>query len=201
MVERLFLDRVDAEAARAAIAEQLDTACFRAAYEAQASLTVTQLAGARAHVALHTAVVQSMPVARANDRAFRRLCRHVFRRLAHMRNCAPIWKNLYCCRMRGAIEVPRIRRPAVAGLFYPQDPQALRTAIADYLAQANRPQVAPNTARPVCPSMPKALIAPHAGYVYSGPIAASAYSALGCAAEGIERVVLIGPSHFVPFSG
>jgi len=106
--------------------------------------------------------------------------------------------------MRGAIEVPRIRRPAVAGLFYPQDPQALRTAIADYLAQANRPQVAPNaarTARPVCPSMPKALIAPHAGYVYSGPIAASAYSALGCAAEGIERVVLIGPSHFVPFSG
>ncbi len=49
--------------------------------------------------------------------------------------------------------------------------------------------------------MPKALIAPHAGYVYSGPIAASAYSALGCAAEGIERVVLIGPSHFVPFSG
>ena len=49
--------------------------------------------------------------------------------------------------------------------------------------------------------MPKALIAPHAGYVYSGPIAASAYSALGCAAHGIERVVLIGPSHFLPFSG
>jgi AmmeMemoRadiSam system protein B len=49
--------------------------------------------------------------------------------------------------------------------------------------------------------LPKALIAPHAGYVYSGPIAASAYSALGCAAHGIERVVLIGPSHFLPFSG
>ena len=103
--------------------------------------------------------------------------------------------------MRGAIEVPRIRRPAVAGFFYPQDPQALRTAIADYLAQANRPQAAPNAARPVCASMPKALIAPHAGYVYSGPIAASAYGALGCAAHGIERVVLIGPSHFLPFSG
>jgi AmmeMemoRadiSam system protein B len=106
--------------------------------------------------------------------------------------------------MRGAIEVPRIRRPAVAGFFYPQDPLALRTAIADYLAQVNRPQAAPNaarTARPVCASMPKALIAPHAGYVYSGPIAASAYSALGCAAHGIERVVLIGPSHFLPFSG
>jgi AmmeMemoRadiSam system protein B len=103
--------------------------------------------------------------------------------------------------MRGAIEVPRIRQPAVAGLFYPQDPRALRTAIADYLAQANRPQAAPSAARPVCPSMPKALIAPHAGYVYSGPIAASAYSALGSAAHGIERVVLIGPSHFLPFSG
>ena len=49
--------------------------------------------------------------------------------------------------------------------------------------------------------MPKALIAPHAGYVYSGPIAASAYHALGDAAHEIERVVLIGPSHFVPFSG
>jgi AmmeMemoRadiSam system protein B len=103
--------------------------------------------------------------------------------------------------MRGAIEVPRIRRPAVAGHFYPQDPQALRTAIADCFAQANRPQPAPNAARPVCASMPKALIAPHAGYLYSGPIAASAYNALGCAAHGIERVVLIGPSHFLPFRG
>jgi AmmeMemoRadiSam system protein B len=106
--------------------------------------------------------------------------------------------------MHGAIEVSRIRRPAVAGHFYPQDPQALRTAIADCLAQANRPQPAPNaarSARPVCASIPKALIAPHAGYVYSGPIAASAYSALGRAAHGIERVVLIGPSHFLPFSG
>jgi AmmeMemoRadiSam system protein B len=49
--------------------------------------------------------------------------------------------------------------------------------------------------------MPKALIAPHAGYVYSGPIAASAYAALGEAADKIERVVLVGPSHVVGFSG
>lgn len=49
--------------------------------------------------------------------------------------------------------------------------------------------------------MPKALIAPHAGYAYSGPIAASAYSALGGAAHTIERVVLVGPSHYVPFFG
>jgi AmmeMemoRadiSam system protein B len=49
--------------------------------------------------------------------------------------------------------------------------------------------------------MPKALIAPHAGYVYSGPIAASAYGALDEVAHKIKRVVLIGPSHFVHFSG
>lgn len=47
----------------------------------------------------------------------------------------------------------------------------------------------------------KALICPHAGYAYSGPVAASAYRALGEAAQGIERVVIIGPSHFVPFAG
>jgi AmmeMemoRadiSam system protein B len=49
--------------------------------------------------------------------------------------------------------------------------------------------------------MLKALIAPHAGYVYSGPIASSAYGALGEVAHRIKRVVLIGPSHFVSFSG
>ena len=49
--------------------------------------------------------------------------------------------------------------------------------------------------------MLKALIAPHAGYVYSGPIAASAYRALGEVAHRIKRAVLIGPSHFVSFSG
>lgn len=48
---------------------------------------------------------------------------------------------------------------------------------------------------------PKALICPHAGYRYSGPIAASAYRALGEAAQRIERVVILGPSHFVPFAG
>jgi AmmeMemoRadiSam system protein B len=106
--------------------------------------------------------------------------------------------------MRGATEVSGIRRPAVAGVFYPRDPRTLRTVIAECLAQAIRPQAAPNAAdagRPARVSMPKALIAPHAGYVYSGPIAASAFSALGDAAHGIERIVLIGPSHFLPFSG
>jgi AmmeMemoRadiSam system protein B len=92
----------------------------------------------------------------------------------------------------------------VAGVFYPREPQTLRTVLTECLAQAIRPQAPPNTADAASParaSMPKALIAPHAGYVYSGPIAASAYGSLGDAVHGIERVVLIGPSHFVPFSG
>src|SRR5207248_165211 len=51
------------------------------------------------------------------------------------------------------------------------------------------------------PSRPKAVIAPHAGYIFSGPIAGSAYGAVSDGLEGIERVVLLGPSHFVPFVG
>jgi AmmeMemoRadiSam system protein B len=99
--------------------------------------------------------------------------------------------------MSNAIQVARIRPPAVAGLFYPHDPQELRAVLDDCSAQAAR-LATPSAARS---SMPKALIAPHAGYVYSGPIAASAYGALDDAAHRIERVVLIGPSHFVRFSG
>jgi AmmeMemoRadiSam system protein B len=51
------------------------------------------------------------------------------------------------------------------------------------------------------PKAPKAVIAPHAGYVYSGPIAASAFSTLSRSADSIRRVVLLGPSHFVAFRG
>ncbi len=83
-----------------------------------------------------------------------------------------------------------IRRPAVAGSFYPADPQALRAAVEGYLArvEAHGP-------------VPKAIIAPHAGYIYSGPIAASVYARLRPARGRIRRVVLIGPSHRIPFEG
>ena len=106
--------------------------------------------------------------------------------------------------MRRAMQVAGIRPPAVAGTFYPEDPQTLRSMLSDCLARAVRPAAAPSAtgrAPPGRNAMPKALISPHAGYVYSGPVAASAYSALGPVAQGIKRVVLIGPSHFVPFSG
>jgi AmmeMemoRadiSam system protein B len=96
---------------------------------------------------------------------------------------------------------PQIRRPAVAGLFYPHSPQKLRALLDNCSARAVRPEAPQRAVHPACTSTLKALIAPHAGYVYSGPIAASAYGALGEGAHQIERVVLIGPSHFEGFAG
>lgn len=55
--------------------------------------------------------------------------------------------------------------------------------------------------KPPAVPAPKAVIAPHAGYVYSGPVAASAYARFAAGRESIKRVVLIGPSHRVPFDG
>jgi hypothetical protein len=78
----------------------------------------------------------------------------------------------------------------VAGSFYPADPVALRQAVVACLAAA-RPGGAP----------PKVLLVPHAGYVYSGPVAASAYACVAPARERIRRVVLIGPSHHAWFKG
>jgi len=80
-----------------------------------------------------------------------------------------------------------VRPPAVAGVFYPADPVELRETVARLLAAA-----------PPGPP-PKALIAPHAGYVYSGPIAASAFARVVDAPY--RRVVLLGPAHYVPFRG
>ncbi len=84
----------------------------------------------------------------------------------------------------------QVRMPAVAGLFYPDDPAELRQTVLSFLARA-----APGLV------VPKALIAPHAGYIYSGPVAASAYAQLKPVKQVIQRVVLLGPSHRLPFSG
>jgi AmmeMemoRadiSam system protein B len=83
-----------------------------------------------------------------------------------------------------------IRRPAVAGLFYPDDRQTLMAMVQSFL------QTAGTLGQP-----PKAIIAPHAGYVYSGPVAASAYALLPAARNTIRKVVLMGPSHRVGFHG
>jgi AmmeMemoRadiSam system protein B len=83
-----------------------------------------------------------------------------------------------------------IRNPAVAGMFYPADPEELQTTIRNMLAQAKADQ-----------PVPKAIIAPHAGYIYSGPVAASAYACLAKAATQIKQIILLGPSHRYPFRG
>lgn len=84
------------------------------------------------------------------------------------------------------------RPAAVAGLFYPADARALKQSINTLLN---------NAARTPAAAVPKALIAPHAGYIYSGPIAASAYATLMTGAEPIQRVVMLGPAHRVPVRG
>lgn len=80
-----------------------------------------------------------------------------------------------------------IRPPAVAGTFYPAGPQRLRALVRSLLAAA--PPPGPEAARP------KALIVPHAGYVYSGPIAASGYARLAPGRTEVRRVVLLGTAH------
>ena len=85
----------------------------------------------------------------------------------------------------------QIRNPAVAGAFYPGDPVELLSSVRGYLKDAHVVDVA----------APKALIAPHAGYVYSGPIAGSAYAPIAPLRGQIERVVLLGPAHRVPVRG
>lgn len=85
-----------------------------------------------------------------------------------------------------------IRMPAVAGSFYPGDSTELSSSVQMYLD---------NTDTLTNQSRPLAMIVPHAGYIYSGPVAASGYAQLIPFARQISRVVLLGPSHRVPVLG
>ncbi|MBK1647243.1 AmmeMemoRadiSam system protein B [Rhabdochromatium marinum] len=95
-----------------------------------------------------------------------------------------------------------IRHACVAGTFYPADPAHLRAAI-DACFARRAAVVEPAVAEPGTSSKQrtKALIVPHAGYSYSGPIAASAYARLAPQAADIRRVVLFGPAHRWPLHG
>jgi MEMO1 family protein len=84
-----------------------------------------------------------------------------------------------------------VRRPAVAGGFYPAQADQLRQDVVKLLAAAG-------TAVKITP---KALIAPHAGYIYSGSTAAAAFATLSGSAQTFARVVLIGPAHYVAIGG
>jgi AmmeMemoRadiSam system protein B len=87
--------------------------------------------------------------------------------------------------------VQPIRPAAVAGRFYPAPPAELGQMVEQFL------EIAP--ADPVPGA--KAVIAPHAGYAFSGPVAGSAFQAWAGQTRDIRRVVLLGPSHFVAFTG
>jgi hypothetical protein len=87
----------------------------------------------------------------------------------------------------------RVRPPQVAGLFYPSDPVALRETIERLLEAAPRRGL---------PGRPKTLIVPHAGYEYSGPVAAAGYRLLSqLDISTPPTVLLLGPAHYVAFSG
>ena len=87
-----------------------------------------------------------------------------------------------------------VRAAAVAGLFYPGAPSALAADVRAHLAAAETPRSTPEAA-------PKAIIVPHAGYIYSGAIAGHGYARLAAARKTIRRVVLFGPAHRAPVRG
>lgn len=82
------------------------------------------------------------------------------------------------------------RQPAVAGTFYPADPHVLQSTVDGFLLAARTDLPAP-----------RAMIVPHAGYIYSGPVAAYGYACLLNRETPVGRVVLLGPSHRVAFRG
>jgi MEMO1 family protein len=90
------------------------------------------------------------------------------------------------------MKASRVRAPAVAGTFYPARAGELSRMVDDFLADALIPEKTPS---------PAALVVPHAGYIYSGPVAATAYARLRGTAASISRVVAFGPVHYVPVRG
>jgi AmmeMemoRadiSam system protein B len=83
-----------------------------------------------------------------------------------------------------------VRPAVVAGLFYPRDPLDLERTVDRLLEEARAAREPRHDARVI-----KGIVAPHAGYVYSGPIAATAYDRLREGAERVRRIVLLGPTH------
>lgn len=83
-----------------------------------------------------------------------------------------------------------LRSPQFAGTFYPKDPQLLRKMIENFLHEASIPKLK---------SKPRALIVPHAGYIYSGPVAAYGYKVIEN--QNYKKIILLGPSHHFSFQG
>jgi len=157
---------------------------------AQLTLSTNQIntAGCNKEVALDAALVEPMPVAAGHTREERLI--HSTTGLAYGCSSLSGDKRPGGQAVSGAGS-KNVRDPAVAGSFYPADPRRLEAEVARLLAQV------PASGEPA----PKALIAPHAGFVYSGAVAASAFAELRGCPEGIARIVVIGPAHYLPLRG
>jgi hypothetical protein len=154
------------------------------AHETKAPLAFVQLAEPRAELALQAAVGQGVPVAgqmRIEDQ------------IGHGQEVAEgsIPQHSPSTPSRGRPAMTK-RPPAVAGSFYPADPGAL-TRLVDGLLDAADP--------PPVPFPAAALIAPHAGYAWSGPVAAGTFRLLRAGPAMPSRVVVIGRAHHVAFRG
>ncbi|MDD5022932.1 MAG: AmmeMemoRadiSam system protein B, partial [Candidatus ainarchaeum sp.] len=85
-----------------------------------------------------------------------------------------------------------VRYPAAAGTFYPSEKSELREMINSFIESAEEKEIDGEL---------RALVVPHAGYIYSGPVAAVGYKLLQKKKREYEKIVLIGPSHFTRFPG
>ncbi|MCD6289207.1 MAG: AmmeMemoRadiSam system protein B [Anaerolineae bacterium] len=94
--------------------------------------------------------------------------------------------------MNSAARKAPVRSEAVAGTFYPAQPDVLRKAVASFIEAADVSDL---------PAPPRAVIAPHAGYIYSGPVAGYSYRVLQSLPKRRYLVFLMGPAHYVPVSG
>ena len=101
----------------------------------------------------------------------------------------PVRKANVAAEPAALVDPARVRQPAVVGRFYPADPQQLTRDIDGFLAEV-----------PAAPLAGlRALVVPHAGYGYSGPVAAFAYRQLE--GRAVDTVYVLAPSHHVPFAG
>ena len=100
-------------------------------------------------------------------------------------------EDLAKINMKNSVTAESIRPPAVAGRFYPGDPDKLRRMVDSFMGSA----------KISVRGKSKAVIAPHAGYAYSGPIAASAFVHFAGERDTIKRIILLGPSHRFAFEG
>lgn len=189
MVERLFLYRVDTETGRPAIRRQNNLVVLPRAHKAQAALSLAQLAETRAKVALNTAIIDFVPIA-ARD-PFHAIAGLPCFRFVHRVQMSRVLPGLAAYDMLVEQGKKTVRPPAVAGRFYPHDAEVLARTVADLMAGATS----------VSNGWVRAVIAPHAGYIYSGVIAAEAFASLATLKGRVERLVIIGPAHYVAFHG